>query len=77
MPTVMLILGSVMILGSGVFVAVFFWRPGPPIPGVSKLESADYPQISWLFEGFAMFAFGTFLFFLGLGWTLAGVTPPN
>lgn len=77
MPTIMLIIGAAMIVGSGVFVTVFFRHPGPTIPGVSRLEAADYPQISWLFEGFAMFAFGTFLFFLGLGWTLAGVTVPN
>lgn len=76
MPTIMLIIGSVMIVASGVFLTVFFAHPGPRLPGVSKLESADFPQVAWLFEGFAMFAFGAFLFLLGLGWTLAGVTLP-
>lgn len=77
MPTIMLIIGAAMIVGAGVFVYAFFSHPGPAVPGAGRLESADFPAIMWLFEGFAMFAFGAFLFFLGLGWTLAGVTLPN
>ncbi len=76
MPTIMLVIGSVMIVGAAALLYYFFSHPGPAVPGAGKLEGADFPAIMWVFEGFAMFAFGAFLFLLGIGWTLAGVAPP-
>lgn len=76
MPTIMLAIGSALILGSGALVYYFFTHPGPRMPGATAFESADFPNIASLIEGFAMFAFGAFLFALGLGWTLAGVVTP-
>lgn len=76
MPLIMLIIGSSMILGAGVLVWYFFTHPGRRIEGATAFESADFPNIAALIEGFAMFAFGAFLFLLGLGWTLVG-TPAS
>lgn len=72
MPTIMFIIGVAMIVGGIAMVLLFFRNPGPRIPGVSSFESADFPNIAILIEGFALFAFGAFLFALGLGWMLAG-----
>lgn len=74
MPTIMLGIGSALILGAVVLVYYFFTHPGPRIPGATAFESADFPNIASLIEGFAMFAFGAFLFLMGLGWTLAGLS---
>jgi len=68
----MFIIGVAMIVGGIVMVLLFFKRPGPPVPGATAFESADFPNIAILIEGFALFAFGAFLFALGLGWMLAG-----
>ncbi len=72
MPTVMFILGLAMMLGSIVMIYFYFKNPGRKLPGATAFESSDFPNIAILIEGFAMFAFGAFLFALGLGWMLAG-----
>jgi len=72
MPTIMFIIGTVMVLGGIGLVAYFFTHPGVRRPGATALESADFPNIAALLEGFALFAFGAFLFALGLGWMLTG-----
>lgn len=72
MPTIMFIIGVGMILGGVGMVYYFFTHPGARIPGATAFESADFPNIAALIEGFALFAFGAFLFALGLGWMLAG-----
>lgn len=72
MPTIMFIIGIVMISGGIGLVFYFFKRPGPRLPGATAFESADFPNIAALIEGFTLFAFGAFLLALGLGWMLAG-----
>lgn len=72
MPTIMFAIGSAMILGAVAMVYLFFRNPGVRMPGATALESADFPHVAGLLEGFAMFAFGAFLFLLGLGWMLVG-----
>lgn len=72
MPTIMFIIGVGMILGGVGMVYYFFTHPGVRVPGATAFESADFPNIAALIEGFALFAFGAFLFALGLGWMLAG-----
>ncbi len=72
MATFMLIFGSAFFVGSAVMLYRFFNNPGRRMPGSTALESADFPHIAGLIEGVAMFAFGAFLFALGLGWLLTG-----
>jgi hypothetical protein len=68
----MLFLGLGLFLGSGLMLYTFFNNPGRRIPGATAFESADFPKVGSLIEGIAMFAFGAFLFALGLGGVLAG-----
>lgn len=76
MPTIMLLIGAAMILGSVGLLYYFYSHPGPVVPDATKFEGADFPAIMWVFEGFALFAFGAFLFLLGIGWSLTGVVAP-
>ncbi len=73
MGTVVLAIGSGMLIGSALLLYWFFARPGVKVPaGVSSLEIADYPRVAGLFEGIMMFAFGAFLFIFGLTWLISG-----
>lgn len=72
MPTIMLLLGVGLFLGSALMIYRFFANPGVRMPGATAFESADFPNVGSLIEGIAMFAFGAFLFILGLGWILTG-----
>ncbi len=72
MATVVLCLGSGMLLGSVLLLYWFFARPEHrPPAGISSLEIADFPRVAGLFEGIMMFAFGSFLFIMGLPWVLS------
>ena len=44
MPTIMFIIGVVMILGGVGMVYYFFTHPGARIPGATAFESADFPN---------------------------------
>jgi hypothetical protein len=73
MGTIILVLGSGLLIGSALLLYWFFAHPGVTIPaGVSALEVADFPRVAGLLEGTMMFAFGTFLFAFGLAWLLSG-----
>lgn len=72
MPTFMFILGLVMMIGGPGLIYVWARNPGERVEGATAFESSDFPNIGFLIEGFALFAFGTFLFALGLGWMMAG-----
>lgn len=72
MPTIMFIIGLTMVVSGIVMVFLFFRNPGPRIPGATAFESADFPNIAILIEGFTLIAFGGILLALGLGWMLAG-----
>ena len=73
MGTIMLVIGAGMLAGSAVLLYFFFAHPGLGVPeGFSRLEMADFPQISGLLEGAVMFAFGSFLFIFGMAWVISG-----
>lgn len=73
MGVIMLVIGSAMLAGCGLLLYWFFARPGVKVPaGASSLEIADFPRVAGLFEGIMMFAFGSFLFIMGLAWVISG-----
>lgn len=68
----MFVMGLAMMLGGVALIYMWAKNPGKKVEGASAFESSDFPNIAILIEGFALFAFGAFLFALGLGWMLAG-----